>query len=294
MRIFLTCFLLWALFTVWARWYYVCKIKHRCGTEQIVSTDDGRGQNLNFYDGSKALFQSNYDQFLFNGDKIDLNSNNEAFLEKLAGWMKKNPERSITITGKYLESEKGISSKMYENLGLARAGVAREKLMRLGITEDRIGIDSDMIGGDKLAAPLAFAADAAATPDEYADGNERLTKAKFTFTNMTYSDANFEYNSDVFSPGTAFRSYADSVKTFLVENPKKSLHIIGHTDNKGSTNYNLNLGKRRAENTKKYFRSLGVKSTIKTSSRGKAEPIATNSTDAGRQKNRRVNVQIVD
>jgi outer membrane protein OmpA-like peptidoglycan-associated protein len=105
---------------------------------------------------------------------------------------------------------------------------------------------------------------------------------------MTFSDANFEFNSDVFKPGDAFQIWADSVQTYFNIYPDKSLKIIGHTDYYGSNQYNQGLGARRAVAAKAYFEKKGLKASIVTSSNGEKTPIANNATEIGRQKNRRV------
>ncbi len=68
-----------------------------------------------------------------------------------------------------------------------------------------------------------------------------------------------------------------------------SLKLAGHTDNVGSDAANLKLSKDRAESVKSYLVSQGANpSRIEATGYGKSQPIATNKTDAGRQKNRRV------
>ncbi|MEO8173034.1 MAG: OmpA family protein, partial [Sediminibacterium sp.] len=68
-----------------------------------------------------------------------------------------------------------------------------------------------------------------------------------------------------------------------------SLKLSGHTDNVGSDAANMKLSKNRAESVKSYLVSQGVNSgKIEATGYGEAQPIATNKTDAGRQKNRRV------
>lgn len=71
------------------------------------------------------------------------------------------------------------------------------------------------------------------------------------------------------------------------------LMIVGHTDSTGDEAYNLRLSERRAQSAKTYLESQGLPSSrIQLSGRGELEPIGDNSTDAGRQKNRRIEVAI--
>jgi OOP family OmpA-OmpF porin len=68
-----------------------------------------------------------------------------------------------------------------------------------------------------------------------------------------------------------------------------SLKLAGHTDNVGSNEANMRLSKDRAESIKNYMISQNVKSgKIEAVGYGETQPVATNKTDAGRQKNRRV------
>ncbi len=68
-----------------------------------------------------------------------------------------------------------------------------------------------------------------------------------------------------------------------------SLKLAGHTDWVGSDAANLRLSKDRAESVKNYLVSQGASSArIEAAGYGKSQPIATNKTEAGRQKNRRV------
>jgi len=68
-----------------------------------------------------------------------------------------------------------------------------------------------------------------------------------------------------------------------------SLKLAGHTDNTGSADLNMRLSKDRAESIKTYLVDKGVNaSRIEATGYGKNQPIATNKTAAGRQKNRRV------
>ena len=75
----------------------------------------------------------------------------------------------------------------------------------------------------------------------------------------------------------------------LIIDKKFHLKLAGYTDNVGSVNANLKLSKARAEAIKTYLVSKGADdSLIQAEGYGKANPIASNKTDAGRQTNRRV------
>jgi len=80
----------------------------------------------------------------------------------------------------------------------------------------------------------------------------------------------------------------------LNENPDTDILVIGHTDNKGTDQYNQGLSERRAEAVKNYAVSQGLASgRVKTEGKSFHEPIADNDTEDGRAKNRRVEIVIV-
>ncbi|MEM9885263.1 MAG: OmpA family protein [Bacteroidota bacterium] len=286
MRVLLV-FLLFIVYALFARWYYVCQLKGLC--EEKVE----RPMTLQLTDEEGAVLLEGYEQFAFDTTKVlpNLTDNNKLFLDKVAEYVKAHPDKNLTITGFYRPSEEGRSSGMFENLGVARADRIRSLLARRGIGESRITLDYAKASDEMLTTPLAFELFTPELPSDF-------DKTAFTFTNMTFSDANFEYNSAAFNPGTQLQTYADSVSTFLELNPDRSLTIVGHTDSIGSDAFNDNLGLERAKNARQYFLDLGVESEIATETMGKRRPVAPNSkagggdNPEGRQKNRRVNFVI--
>lgn len=80
----------------------------------------------------------------------------------------------------------------------------------------------------------------------------------------------------------------------LNEYPDTRLTIQGHTDNKGDDNYNRQLSAKRADAVRDYLIANGVQGgRLNTTAYGESAPIASNDTEAGRAKNRRVEVVIV-
>jgi OmpA-OmpF porin, OOP family len=69
---------------------------------------------------------------------------------------------------------------------------------------------------------------------------------------------------------------------------------IGHTDSIGSDAYNQKLSVRRAESVKSYMVSKGVEpNRVYTEGKGEKQPVASNKTKDGRQKNRRVEIEVI-
>ena len=99
-----------------------------------------------------------------------------------------------------------------------------------------------------------------------------------------------------FDPGRAdikpnFRPVLDQFAQSLVQNPATVIQIIGHTDATGNDAANIQLSRDRANATRDYLASRGVTTNrITTDGRGEREPVASNDTEAGRARNRRVEI----
>jgi outer membrane protein OmpA-like peptidoglycan-associated protein len=101
----------------------------------------------------------------------------------------------------------------------------------------------------------------------------------------------FDFDSDVVraEARTNLRNLASSLDKY----PGSDLLIAGHTDSVGTDAYNLGLSERRADAAVAYLAGQGVARTrMRARGLGETEPVAPNDTDAGRSKNRRVEVAI--
>lgn len=86
----------------------------------------------------------------------------------------------------------------------------------------------------------------------------------------------------------------NKVVEFLKQNPSVEIEIAGHTDSKGSDEYNLNLSQGRSQSVVDYLISQGIDSYRLTAhGYGETKPIDTNDSDAGRANNRRVEFTIL-
>lgn len=79
----------------------------------------------------------------------------------------------------------------------------------------------------------------------------------------------------------------------LRDNARTDVVIVGHTDSTGRTEYNESLSQRRARAAADFLATEGVaRGRMRTEGRGESEPIASNETEADRQRNRRVELAI--
>lgn len=96
----------------------------------------------------------------------------------------------------------------------------------------------------------------------------------------------FEFNRDNLTEEST--SVLDATAEWLKENPEVKLLIEGHTDERGTKEYNIGLGQRRASSVKKYLESKGIEaSRIKIISYGKEKPEFAGSNEEAWSKNRR-------
>ena len=118
--------------------------------------------------------------------------------------------------------------------------------------------------------------------------------AKVTFSEVLQQrvqDAFFDYDkSDIRDDArTTLTRNADALKSVLQEFPNDSVTLEGHCDERGSAEYNLGLGDRRAASAKEFLVQLGVPADrLRPISYGKERPQCTESDEACWQKNRRV------
>jgi peptidoglycan-associated lipoprotein len=90
------------------------------------------------------------------------------------------------------------------------------------------------------------------------------------------------------------RSILDSQAQWLMKYPNKRITIEGHADERGTREYNLALGDRRANAAKNYLAARGIDaSRINTISYGKERPIAMGSDEASWAQNRRAVTVVV-
>ena len=105
------------------------------------------------------------------------------------------------------------------------------------------------------------------------------------------SDITFKVNSSNLQQ--RFTSTLYSVALVLKKFNKTYVNVVGHTDSDGTEKYNMQLSVARARSVSNYLSRSGVSSNrIHSSGRGEYEPIASNSTQAGKAKNRRVQITI--
>lgn len=91
-----------------------------------------------------------------------------------------------------------------------------------------------------------------------------------------------------------FRDTLDKVAQTLADNPDSLIDVYGHTDSTGSDAFNQTLSENRANTVANYLSSHGVAAArIRAKGFGETMPVAENTTEQGRARNRRVEIKIV-
>jgi outer membrane protein OmpA-like peptidoglycan-associated protein len=104
---------------------------------------------------------------------------------------------------------------------------------------------------------------------------------------VNISDVLFDFNKYTLKPGA--REKLAKVSGILLAYPGLKIQLEGHTDSIGSDQYNMTLSQQRADGVRTYLVSQNVPAeTVTAVGMGKTNPVADNSTPAGRQQNRRV------
>ena len=100
----------------------------------------------------------------------------------------------------------------------------------------------------------------------------------------------FEYDSAVIKLGST--SNLDRLITSIMNSPAQyKIKIIGHTDNTGTADYNLNLSSRRAKSILEYMLNKGISSKyLSFKGLGETQPVVENTTEENKLKNRRVEI----
>ena len=110
---------------------------------------------------------------------------------------------------------------------------------------------------------------------------------------LTLEGVNFDYDGDVLRPeGIAT---LEGIAATLKRYPYFKVEIAGHTDSRGSTDYNVALSDRRAKAVVDYLTAHGIAADrLSAKGYGETQPIGNNNTDEGRMKNRRVEMRTLD
>jgi peptidoglycan-associated lipoprotein len=165
-------------------------------------------------------------------------------------------------------------------------------LLALSACSSNSDTDSAAIEANKAAMEQAAMERAAAESNIETDGIEAIELTEEELMAKQYSDAilekiiQFDFDTAMIKP--EFTSILDAHAKFLVNNPEEKVAIEGHTDEKGTPEYNIALGERRALAVSVYLENMGVSpSQINVVSYGEEKPLNFGHAEASWSDNRR-------
>lgn len=128
-------------------------------------------------------------------------------------------------------------------------------------------------------------------PPETTASSGKIQREPHALENVEVSFS-FKFNRSALSIEN--EEYLSQLVELLASEPRFIVQLTGHTDNVGTSEYNLSLSKQRAETVKQFLIENGVhKNQIEVEAKGEEQPIANNATEDGRAKNRRVGLKLL-
>jgi peptidoglycan-associated lipoprotein len=145
------------------------------------------------------------------------------------------------------------------------------------------------------ADSLAALADAQRRADSLAAlraaGSRDAAGAQTELRNVLAQKVYFDYDKDQLRDDAT--ATLDAKAAVLLANPAITLVVTGHTDERGTAEYNLALGQRRAAQVKRYLASRGVgEGRLTTRSLGDSQPAVMGTDEAAYQQNRRAEFEV--
>jgi len=309
-----TSYILGILFTIiigTLLYCYLCNCCHCFPTENNVKEDTNTivtkpeveetkevTRNAFAVSDSKSNFNVNTnDNFNFKTSSFiildTLSANVTDKVSELKNFLLANPLKTVNITGYYKSDEKNNSA--YPNLGLARANAVKNYFVLNGILSKQIDtyskLNDDIIPDDTntLFGPLKFGV---LTTD--ASDTSLIDALEKTCDSVRANPLVLHFGSGqaAINLTTEQRKKIADI-SHCVDKLGVKVQVVGHTDNSGDANNNIVLGQKRADFAKSYLTRNGIlEENIETSSKGPNEPIADNTTEEGKAKNRRTVVTI--
>lgn len=164
-------------------------------------------------------------------------------------------------------------------------------MLALGACSSKSDTDSAAMEANKAAMAAAMAR-AEADSNIETDTIQGIELSEEELMAQQYSDAilartiQFDYDKSLIKP--EFTSILDAHARYLVDNPNKKVTIEGHTDEKGTPEYNIALGEHRAMSVSVYLQNMGVSSSqINIVSYGEEKPANFGHNEASWADNRR-------
>ncbi len=162
-----------------------------------------------------------------------------------------------------------------------------------GVRESTSVDDGNAAGSAQLASTSGRLTSTRGGEENLADSNSAKNKAsRLSIPDIERMLVYFDFNQ--FSIRADMRPNLDQMAQFLLENPRIRIQVEGHTDERGTPEYNIALGFKRATGVKNYLLNLGISaSRMQTVSYGEERPLDTSQNEAAWQNNRRAKFNVI-
>lgn len=209
-------------------------------------------------------------------------ASNETQVSHLAYMAEKQTAVAVAIAEKKLaEAERRRLAEETDRILLEQ----REQQTRKAQGETR---NAQQLAEARRLQAQAAMAQASVLEQELADLKAKKTDRGFV---LTLGDVLFATGKADLMPGG--QRAIDQLAGFLNKYPTRRVSVEGHTDSRGSSEYNETLSQQRAESVRSAIMARGISSDrITAKGLGELYPVASNDTPAGRQQNRRVEILI--
>ncbi|MEO9660774.1 MAG: OmpA family protein [Maribacter dokdonensis] len=216
---------------------------------------------------------------------MPLSANLAKGINDLKNYLEANDGNVVNVTGYYTSEEENNSA--FPNLGLARANAIKNDLASKGISTAQINtlgkLMDDMVPKENTYWGAASFDIEERSVNEKDDLNALYEKIKADPLILYFNTA----EASIYLDAEQRQKVAD-ISRYIDKVADATVSVVGHTDATGQASTNMRLGQDRAEFAKNYLMQNGIaESKIIATSKGQTQPIATNATEEGREKNRR-------
>lgn len=154
--------------------------------------------------------------------------------------------------------------------------------------QDGIGVDDAGFDGSGAASASGLGADGSAVGSGFGDSGAGFGSGD-DGDPLSKRVVYFAFDSSLLSPEA--QTIVTAHANYLMSNPGVSLVLEGHTDERGTREYNLALGERRAKSVAEFMQAMGVQSArLRSVSYGEERPVALGHDESAWSLNRRVEI----
>lgn len=290
-------FILAAWMSVSTYWY-TCRIRNLCIPEEFMFKEGAilsagpsalnlsiTGTNISVADNIKFLHSRQHPMIT---GRIKLAFNDmETFLSL-------NDDLALEISGAYAAGEKNHS--LLDNLGQARAeafkawlvkqGCSRSQLITRFVKKDNLAFNRDTLRNGLTFRVIDMPEKEGISVEELQAIGKRLRENNQP---LYFADNPSAY---ALSINNDLRDYIRDLRVFLNANPDRMITLVGYTDESGSAETNVRIGRMRAEYVRQMLSEAGVNYyQMRTNSKGEKVPVASSDIREEQYKNCRVEIK---